>query len=470
MFGAGALLHIGGPYLYCNDGAEISADSAIVNDQAGFTHLLGSVRYQSGDRTLRARELRYFERQGRILATGEVSLRDDVRGSAIEHGDLVLLTVTATRTEEEMTVTTASDGIRPIATLRPGSGAPSPDSISNEPPLDSSPYVVVGDRIYVKGESFVATGEVEIVRDSLLALGDSTEYVEADGRLHLAGDARVRQGAYELTGETIDMSSPEEGSSEIEARRSARLEGEDLDLTASRIRMFLVGEALDRLVATLLVDEEGEAPEVVVEGEAARPRAAVQDFILTADSLEVTAPNDAIERVFAAGTARSVSFGGDSLNVESLPDVARQDWLEGDTIVVTFGPSLDGDEGEMDVETIEAIVAARSLYRLPPSDSNAVIGRDPPALHYVTGTAILIEMEDGEIDGMEVEGQTRGVHLEPSVRRAQPRDTIATDTVRSAPADTLQSDTTNARDGIQREQPARTLKPKTEEYPWIRPG
>ena len=83
-----------------------------------------------------------------------------------------------------------------------------------------------------------------------------------------------------------------------------------------------------------MVAGEGTAPA------AARPHALAADFEITADSLEVLAPGDQIERLFAAGRARSVSYAGDSLNVEELPEVARSDWLEGDTIIVTFAPEV----------------------------------------------------------------------------------------------------------------------------------
>jgi hypothetical protein len=67
---------------------------------------------------------------------------------------------------------------------------------------------------------------------------------------------------------------------------------------------------------------------------------------------------------------------------------------------------------------------------LPPSDSTAVPGTDPPALHYVVGSEITITMADGQVDQMQVVGQTRGVHLEPVARRAtSPDSTVAPDSV-----------------------------------------
>jgi hypothetical protein len=65
------------------------------------------------------------------------------------------------------------------------------------------------------------------------------------------------------------------------------------------------------------------------------------------------------------------------------------------------------------VDRIVASVDARSLYRLPASDTAGPGRAGPPALHYVLGQEIAIVMREGEVERMEVVGQTRGVHLEP---------------------------------------------------------
>ena len=130
--------------------------------------------------------------------------------------------------------------------------------------------------------------------------------------------------------------------------------------------------------------------------------------------------------------ARSVSVARDSLNVEALPEIVRTDWLEGDTVIVTFVPVDTLERVESVADTLESqrsaadtaqsahridhIVArgdAKSLYRLPPSDTTAVPGTDAPAVHYVLGEEIKIIMLEGAVDRMEVTGQTRGMHLEP---------------------------------------------------------
>jgi hypothetical protein len=57
-----------------------------------------------------------------------------------------------------------------------------------------------------------------------------------------------------------------------------------------------------------------------------------------------------------------------------------------------------------------------------PSDSTSRAGVDAPAVHYVTGAGIVIVLSEGEVQRMEVEGPTRGWHLEP--KREPVRDTV----------------------------------------------
>jgi lipopolysaccharide export system protein LptA len=491
--GLGRTTYITRPHLVCAGGMQIWADSAVAYADQAWSHLIGSVRYLEATRELLADEARYFSDQGRLQAQGNVSLRDEAQGSSIRNGDLVYLLQTDFRAQEEVTVTTGSDGVRPVAIMTPpppppdssafaapdslGLDSVSPDSLALDSlsldslsldslsldslSLDSlgldslgldslsladsvaapapdtaseddrppTPYTVVADRIFLLGSGyFSATGTVEIERDSLLAFADSAEYDETMGSLVLEGSARVEGDGYDLTGRSVAMATPQGAGSEIHAIREARLEGDGLLLTSAQIFMFLLDGALERLVAIPIARSAEEPPD---SADAQWPEAEVQGFVLTADSLEVTAPGERVDRVFAAGSARSVSTSRDSLNVDRLPAVARSDWLEGDTVIVTFlplDPEIEESEGaEMDVDEIVARVRARSLYRLPSNDSTARAGVDPPAIHYVMGDEIRIVMKDGDVEALHVSGQTTGVHFEPLGRRPA-GDTLAVDT------------------------------------------
>jgi hypothetical protein len=413
-----------------------------------------------------------------------VFIRNEVDGSQVENGVLVYLRQAEFREEESMTVTTGPDGVRPRALVTPMAS----DSVG-EGGTGQRPYAVVGDRIDLQGDAyFRSIGNVEITRDSLFAYGDSAEFDQTEDRLVLVGSARIVSRGSELVGRTITMTAPGGDTSRIHAHKDALLIGEGVRLTSPQIVVFLVDGALDRLVATPLAGAgagaEGQR-EVTAEGQRnvaaagqrevaagqapgaaepdsadlVRPVAMLDDAELTADSIDILAPGERVERVVAVGTARSVSTARDSLNVESLPDVARSDWLEGDTVIVTFRSLADSAAEtateDQEMESVAAHGRASALYRLTPSDTTARAGVDPPALHYVVGDRITITMAGGDVDDLHVVGQTRGVHLEPLAPRAAP-DTLVPDTL--AP-DTLAGDTlagdTVPRDTVPRDTLAR---------------
>lgn len=585
--GIGRVTYITRPHLVCAGGVQIWADSAVTYADRGLSHLIGSVRYEESGRVLRSRDARYFSNEGRLQAEGDVVVIDEAQGSMIENGDLVYLLETDFRDESEMTVTTGADGVRPRAVLTPParSQADSVPGDSAAAPADAAaprePYTVEGDRIFLRGSGyFTASGDVEIVRDSLFAFADSAEYTGVEGALTLVDSARVEGEAYELRGRTITMTQPGGAESVVRALRDARLTGDDVLLTAASIVVELHDGAMERLVATPL------APRGAVDADSVdseRPEADLEEYVLTADSLEVSAPGERLTRVFAAGKARSVSATRDSLNTEVLPEVARHDWLEGDTVIIRFTgadpvpPISDGaasvttfldtdstsgaegrepradsiaegvapnrevgdpalvessaaadssggvpdslsqppgagkplgldpgaaapgapepgnaDSASSEVEEIIARIGARSLYRLPPSDSTFRAGVDAPAVHYVVGREIRIRLGSGEVQEMRVTGQTRGVHLEP-LRRAVPADSaapadtaairldtlgIAVDTlgVVTDPAGAAGDTTLHANDPAReayhsepnRPKPAERPQGPPEDHPWIR--
>ncbi|NNF12860.1 MAG: hypothetical protein HKN72_06550 [Gemmatimonadetes bacterium] len=571
--GIGTVTYIGGAYFSCAGGVEIFADSAVAYQQRGMSELLGSVRYVEAERELRAARAQYFTNEGRLQAQGDVTVVDRENGSSIRDGDLVYLLQTDFRDVSEMTVTIGSDGVRPTVVLTPLPDTTRVDSIGAPLPPDTvaqEPYTVTADEIYLRGSGyFTASRNVVIERDSLVAFADSAEYDQDAEGLNLVDDARVVGTGYELTGRFITLTNPGGDASEVRALREARLVGADVLLTAARIVVLLRDGDLDRLVATTIVAAEGEPDSLDLQ----RPEALVEDFVLTADSLMVSAPGERLQRVVASGTARSVSTARDSLNTAVLPEVARTDWLEGDTVVIRFvgspplppmrapgdsavianGPAVAmADSGLMpvadsmvmpvadsvllpvadsvfmpvadsmvmpvttdsmltaapdvtqflaepdpaddsDVEEIIARGRARSLYRLPPNDSTYRAGTHPPAVHYVVGQEIRIRLESGGVEGMQVTGQTRGVHMEPlrrspvadSARIMIPDSAAAGDT--TAVRDTAaipdtgwvnESDAHPGSEGRMDEEPGRSQQPNRnddggairldKEHPWIR--
>ena len=282
-------------------------------------------------------------------------------------------------------------------------------------PVDSVtplPYHVEAPRIMIDGRRFFrAGGGVVVTRDSLRALGDSLDYDQDVGSMLILGEASVEDSGFRLKGLSVSVTPTAGLDEEILAREEAELTGEDVLMTAPAIRLFLEDGQVGRLVALPAVPPlpgegaealdtagltPGDAARVRAMAEAAAAAAAAEDslsapdsvprpsvvaaeFNLTGDSIEVLSPGQVLDVVTAVGTARADAMGQDSLVGEELPEVARNDWMEGETIIARFvtdesaEDTAAADPGPSPrrarLETLTAVNDARSLYRLHRSDT-----------------------------------------------------------------------------------------------------
>ena len=378
----------------------------------------------------------------------------------------------------------------------PSPGAPP----ASPPPPDRTPYEIRARRMYLEGSRyFRASGNVTINRDSVDAVADSVEYDEGAGTFLLSKDASLTTTAYELTAATILLDIPQDEIRNVLARHDALLEGESLWLLAPTISLGLTEGRMEHLTALQapradsVEAEPGGDPATPVAGRRRspppevqdmglesfpeRPHAFAEDFLLWADSIDVLAPNEILEEVWAMGAAHGESLARDSLNTADTETIAERDWLEGDTIVAIFVPNADSAAVEVDsltgmevvyppsgggegpagaqadsaryrLDRVIARVNARTLYRMAATDSTVVEEDGRLAIHYVLGDEITIFMNEGEVDRMEVAGETRGIHLEPlatSQRRIPPDTTgLAPDSAGIRPDTTLVRPDTSA--------------------------
>ena len=473
------------PIIVCSGGTRISADSAVVYEATNYTQLFRNVVFEDADSRLTASEAHYFDQERRLRAWGNVVMNDQTEGSIIRGDTMILLRTGPGRPEDQITVL----GRRPQATFYPTRqpipvdtlDVAQPDSLS--PPLPDSagvadpeetppprveralppsspaervPWEIEAKKIFLEGSRyFRATGLVTIHRDSVDAAADSVEYDGDAGALFLARDSRLTTSNFDLSAEFIRLDIPQDEIREVLARQNSVLKGEDLQLLAPTLFLFLTEGRLERLVArrdslldalpeeALLARPPHPAAQALgFERFPIRPHAYAQDYLLWADSIEVLAPGEELEELRAMGQARGESLAGDSLNTEFTPELARRDWLEGDTVIAIFVPntpdpelgegedpvaeiapppsagSVSGREAQPDssgfrLERLIARVGAKSLYRMAASDSTVAEEEERQAIHYVVGDEITILMSEGEVDHMEVMGATRGIHLEP---------------------------------------------------------
>jgi lambda repressor-like predicted transcriptional regulator len=314
----------------------------------------------------------------------------------------------------------------------------------------------------------------------------------------------VRSSGYDLSGSTVNIALPGGQISQVRAVHDAKLTGNQLTMTAPVITVLMTDGQMDRLVATPLPPEPvdsaaekssgavprpnllsvladsvemasttrkppqasrdvvqrpdllhvlagtaGQTPAAADSADLARPVATSEKFRITADSLDVRAPGQVLDKMYAVGNALGQSSSGDSLNVPSLQPAARKDWIKGDTLIATFvkvEPKADQPHDSVHYE-LDRLVAqgnASSLYRMAPSDSAFRAGIDPPAVHYVLGTDITIVLDSGQVDHMDVV-DPKGWHFEPLTQAA--RDSLAADSAQAADSARAHGDTARAGTG-----------------------
>jgi len=443
------------PHVLCPDGTRIRADSLRRTDSSGYHEFFGSVLFEDPARILRSARAQYFANTGRLQAQDGVRLTRRVDNALITGENLIYDVGDGQTTEDRLVVT----GGRPHAvlhtsavdTVRPG------DPLTGDP--QAAPYEVDADRIAIEGaDGFDASGNVRITRDSLEAYGDRSVFEQEEGTLVLLGNAVLIEGGSTLEGDTIDLVLPEDVIREIIARRRAVLNDQDLDLRAPFIRILMADGQMDRMVAVgdtgsmeprpdaLSGASQPPAPaaSLLLADHPARPVVRTEDFLIIADSVDVLLPGERLESLTAVGDAHAESTARDSLNTASTPDVIRRDWIDGQTIVATFASvPATGTEGvdptgnEYRLERLVSSGLARSLYRMAASDSTTAEfqGERRPAVHYVGGDTIVLVLEEGAIQSMDVVNQVRGWHFEPIDRggRAPPAESPTDD--RAPPSD-----------------------------------
>ena len=446
--GSGRITYVSTPNLVCRDGVRIRADSAVSFQASNYVQLTGRVRFEDPERTLTARSAEYFTTVGRLQAHGGAELVQKADSSVARGEEMIYNRAGPDRARAQLDLY----GNRPTARLYVRRRA---DTATAQPDRTAAPYDVEADRILIEGdEYFRATGQVDVGRDDLQAYGDSVEYDQIAGTLRLAAGARagarmVLNGRV-LTAQVISAVLPDDQVREVVARRRAVLTAEDITLRAPVVRMFFVDGVMERLVAVPLapdVPPPDALPAVEpppTDEDRARPVATAQRVRIVADSLEVLAPGEVLDRIHATGSARAESSARDSLNTPDTPTIARSNWLEGDTLVAYFvrepppegaaGAAADSARNDYQLERLTAVGRARSLYRLEPNDSARARGERRLSFHYVTAQSILLDLDEGEVTRMEVRGQTEGVHVDPF--GAPAKDTLA------APGDTASTGVT----------------------------
>lgn len=389
----------GDVFLYCQ-GTTISmrSDSVASYGATRTVDFIGHVVYtDTGSIVMTAERGTYYRDGDRWEARGNVQTRTVKSGSTLNGPSLdYLRQIKGVRDTVELYAVS-----RPTIHFVPGG--------KSEEGGTKEPYVIVADRVRMKGDDRVwAGGKVTIDRSDFAARSDSLRLdtgAGSDGTL--LGDPILRglgKDSFNLTGVRIDLRFLNRALDFLTAKGNGHAVSSNLDLKADTIGLDLES---DKLVQT------------VAWGDSLRPDALSADYRLQGDSMAFDTPGERLTETRAFGKAwaggRPDSVGGE------------RDQLWGDTLIARFATEDSAGTQRTAVRELEARSNARSFYRLA---NPKKAGR--PSLSYVRGRHILIAMKK-QVDGVqkvEVRGQVEGVQLEPVEARP---DSAAADSAAAKP-------------------------------------
>lgn len=391
----------GGVLLRCDGGTTIRADSAVRTVLNNRLEFIRNVRYADSTRTLTSNYLQYLGQDRLIVATGDVRLTDE-SGTTLIGPFLSYYLKTDTRPEEVLQMPQGRPRAIMVSAAQPDTSGAAV-SARDTTIVDANTIEIVGE------DRFVGRGQVELTRGDLRTFSSQLVYREQSGLLTLSGAARAETDEYSLHADTLVAQSAEGTTefNEIEGRLGARLESPDMDVTGSRIRLFLEEGEVERLVA---VGDTGITAQQAV--------AISPEFRLESDSIDALAPGQELETVFAIGRAYGVRLTPDTLEAEQ-PELVRNDWVRGDTIIAHFTDPppaeavADTSAPSRVLEQLDAVGTesslASSLYRM--------LDRQGPdgsyAVNYLNARRITVHLLDGEVSAVEAEDAVHGLYLRP---------------------------------------------------------
>jgi hypothetical protein len=260
------------------------------------------------------------------------------------------------------------------------------------------PYVIVADRVRIKGDERIwAGGTVTVDRSDFAARGDSLRLDTGpanDGTL--LGRRPTLHGigsdSFDLAGRRLDFRLKDQELERVVAKGDSKAVNQDWTLVADTIAHDLAKRKLEHTEAW---------------GDSLKPHATSAKYEIRADSMALDSPGQHLREARAFGKAW---LGG---QVDSVSK--ERDWLTGDTVIATFEPRDSAGTTKSVLTRLVARGSARS-YHLEPDEKPG----KRPSINYARGDEILITMkQDGseKVDLVEVHGAADGVQLAPSTEK-----------------------------------------------------
>lgn len=400
----GGSFYVSGRAQYdCPNDIRVLADSA-VSLTGGFLVLIGRVNYSDPDKTLTAQRVEHYSREGRVVAQGNVLLTDKKSGTVLRAPQGLEYFKARDTTPERINVNAGRPHLTLIQAREGG--------VTDTTDVDADRMNIVGEQL------FRGTGNVVIKRGRLQTTSNEAELVDRGARIALWRVARIVGEDYTLDADSIYGETEADLFRELRAFRRARLDGRDVDINAWRLRILFDSGAVNRLIA-LGMDPAGGAVDSI------RANVLTPDFNLTADSIDALSPKQQLQQVIAVGRALGTRQS-DTID-QALPELIRNDWLRGDTVIAFFTEAPDSikarraqSDSSFD-RVLERLIAAgaeqpaSAMYRLrEESDTTRQV-----QVNYITAMRITAIFKDGAVHDVDAEDQVTGVYLQP-IRRSEP--------------------------------------------------
>ncbi len=363
----------GGIVAHCQDQPiRMKSDSVAYYEDRERVDLVGRVRFSDSTVTLNAGRASYFLRDEHLEAYTNVELTNLKSGSTLKGPSLIY-----NRRSPPLRDTTEMFA----------SGRPTVAYRSETDTAGAEPYVIVGERIRLKGNSQAwAAGTVTIDRSDFSARADSALLDLEGGKGELINHAQVggrEANAYKLEGRTILYRMKDRKLNWVQARGRAE---------ATSAEWRLLSDTVEFDVAENRI-QGGRAWT-----DTTRARAVSATYTILADSLALDAPGQRLTELRAFRRAHAASKT-DSLQLEA-------DWMDGDTLVARFDTTA---LGARILSRLTARGNARAYYHVPDADHP----KNTPGVSYSRGKQIAARFTLVGLDRVDVIGQSDGIYLEP---------------------------------------------------------
>lgn len=392
----------GGVRLSCaGTSIRMSSDSLISMQRSGLVYFIGHVKYRDSLITMDADRGTYYRNADRWEARGNVVTENLENGSTL--------------TGPSLDYYRALPGTRDTAELY-AVGRPTIKSVTTDSAgKRGEPYVIVGDRVRIKGNDRTWTGgNVTINRSDFAAKGDSLFLDSGAGNFGvLVGQTQMPEmrglgkDSFNLTGERIELTLEKREITYVKALGEGHAVSAQIDLVADTIGLDVDHRALVQTLAW---------------GQGIRPRALATDYEVRGDSIAFDTPGQLLTQL---RSFRKAWVGGKPdtaarvLVDSTVPGKPRvdslgheRDWMSGDTVVATFGQWDSAGTKRTRLERLEASGSARSYYRVAESK----IPGGLPSINYSRGDRIAVTMKPAGqrgVDRVDIHGQVDGIYLEP---------------------------------------------------------